>query len=144
MNSQWTTIPSGNLHLFQCGVLHGIQCRYLLWSGPLRGLQGNAFYTVVSSIGCRGISAVVPGSTSSFSFSELPVSHSFFLTPQCCVAFCLFLPTFSQRCHYLCWKAQLCVCWSHLEMSVSSMGQPLASQRLPCRPTCNTWTPATV
>lgn len=60
--------------------------RYLPPYGLFHRLQGNLYS------GARSISSF---------FSELAVSHTFFLTPQCCVAFCLFLTTFSQTCHCL-------------------------------------------
>lgn len=47
-----------NIHLLQHGILHRLQCGYLLWYGPLHKLQGNACSTMVSSKGCRGIASL--------------------------------------------------------------------------------------
>ena len=69
MSSQWAAAPSGNLRLLQCRILHGIQVGYLLWSGPVHGMQGNLFCSAWN--------------TSSFSFSELAFFYPFFLSAQC-------------------------------------------------------------
>lgn len=57
MGSPQLAVPSGNNHLLQHGVLHGLQ---LLQHNHLQGLQGNTCFTKVVSTGCRGVSAPVP------------------------------------------------------------------------------------
>ena len=99
------TAPSGNIQLLHYGLLHELQCRYLLQRGPLHRLQGNACCGVVSSktsTGRRGIPAPAPGaSPPSSSSHDLGVhsfvSHSFFfpLTPHyVCAVFYPFLNMF--------------------------------------------------
>lgn len=48
--------------LYHCvGVLHGLQCGYLLWHGPLHGLKGSSFKSYHGiTLGCRQISAPAP------------------------------------------------------------------------------------
>lgn len=73
-------LPSGHVHLLSCGVLHGLQCEYLLHHCPLHKPQGNICFTTVFPGDCR--------STSFPSFFSDPgacraVSHTFLLTPHC-------------------------------------------------------------
>lgn len=93
--------------IHQHGILHGLQCGYLFWCNPLQGLQGITCSTVISSktsMGCRGISALVPGNTSSPLFSDLAVhGNDTFFPPMLFV----FLDKFSKRCPKLCWSVQL-------------------------------------
>lgn len=91
----------------QYGILHGLQCGYLFWCNPLQGLQGITCSTVISSktsMGCRGISALVPGNTSFPLFSDLGVQgNDTYFPPMLFV----FLDKFSKRCPKLCWSGQL-------------------------------------
>lgn len=67
---------------------HRLQCRYLVQHGPFHGLQGNIFFVIVFSVGCREISVPVPGAPPSTSSSSLTCAFpGLFLT--------LFSPRFS-------------------------------------------------
>lgn len=76
LNFPCAATPSGILHL-QCGILHGMQCGYMLWSVPFRGLQGNIFSPMIISTGRRGNPRCRAWGTFFF-FSELAVTHNFF------------------------------------------------------------------
>lgn len=89
--------------------------------------------TMVSSTGCKGISALVPGtllpSALTFVLAGLFLTLSS-LVPHCCETFCPFLKMFSKRCHRLCWWAQLHPTWVVLGSADSNRVQheaPLAS-----------------
>lgn len=93
MGSPQAAVPSGNIQLLQCGVLHGLPCDYLLW-----GIPAPAW----SLMGWREISAPAPGA-----FLPLPISSltlvftllflTFFSSPLPVWHFWPFLNMFSQR-----------------------------------------------
>jgi len=73
-----TAVPSGDVHLLQHGVLHGLQGGYLLHHGLLHGLQGNLCFTTWST-------------TSSALFSHLgaltDAFHNILLALSACLVF---------------------------------------------------------
>lgn len=92
------------------------------------------YSTMVSSTGCKGISALVPGtllppSALTFVLAGLFLTLSS-LIPHCCAAFYPFLKMFSKRCHRFCWWAQLHPTWVVLGSADSNcvlLEAPLAS-----------------
>lgn len=107
---QGLQLPSKYVHLLLCRVLHRLHGNNLLHLGPLHRLQGNLCF------GCW--------STSSPSFFFHIAVHSFAFTPYCCAVLCPFLNLFSQRCHHLHWRAQLCPMVSLLEAAGTAEGTP--------------------
>lgn len=91
MGFPWTVVSSENIHMPWHGVLHGLQCGYLLCHGPLGGWQRKSFSTNLLPVGCTGMSVLVPGAcppvlrlspsclqgcfSNSFLYSSLPMHH---------------------------------------------------------------------
>ena len=114
--------------------------------GSSMGCRNIAYMAVVFSMGCKGISAPVPGVpppppslTGVCRAVSLMFSHSF-LTAAVVQPFYPFLNTLPQRCHQCCSRAQLWPAaglpWSWLELALSDMGAApgLSSQRPPLQP----------
>lgn len=128
---------SGNINLPWTGILHMLQCEYLLWCDPLHELQGNTKSIMISSKTHRLQENISYSSWNAwFSFIDLGVfrmlSHTFPLILQVCTIF-----SFSKVCfhrsatsfpdglsHVLLW-----VCWNQQELAVSRKGQPQAFHR---------------
>lgn len=119
LNSRGKKIRRKNSQAW-CGILHELQCRYLLqcdpswaaggqpvspWSSPGESLlwhQVHLLPVLLSSGNLQGI-----------------FSHSYYIE-----FFILFLKPFSIRTHHLGWSAQLCPVVGLLEPPLSGMGQP--------------------
>lgn len=91
-----------NIHFLQCGVLHRLQCGYLLHHDPLQWLQENL---------CSGT-----WSTSSLSSSPLG-AHRADSNPHCQALVCPSLHRLFPRCHHCRCAAQLCPAVSLLELA---------------------------
>lgn len=129
-SSPWSTVlnkpvPSWTFHALQllqefstCSVGFSMGCSVDICSGLSLSVGFREIFSPLWSFPqAEGETlGVVPGAPS-FSSLSLLLLTIFFLTPQCCVTFCLFLSTFSQRCHYLGWGVQLCRAVSPLEPS---------------------------
>ena len=136
---------SGHVHLPWCGVLHRLQCGYLLQYGPLHGILWITCSTIVSPTGYRGMSSPVgTWITSNSSFPDLGisriVSHAF--SPHCTQNFLPFLKYVFPKVPspWLRGSAMPCrgVGWSWLELSVSGTGQPWPplTEATPAAPHC--------
>jgi len=97
--------PPLGIHLLWCSVLHGLQVDISVPLWTSKGCRGTTCLTMVFFMGCRRISALVPGAPSPPPYSltlvsaELFLSHSLTPLSHCRVFFFCFLTILSQR-HY--------------------------------------------
>lgn len=118
--------PSGHTNVPQCGIVHGLKAD-ICSTVDQHGLQGDNYFSMVFTMGCRGISASVLGPASPFVSSLTSVSfasctYSHFSLPD--AAAWLFYPflhmllwTSYQYCHFV---QQWVLSWRVLELAPSN------------------------
>lgn len=148
MCSPQTTDLSGSIYQLWHGILHRLQYGYLHHHGPFHWLQENTCSTIISSMGCRGVSALVLVSASSPSspFSAhgvCKVSHPFSpLTLLClCSAFALSYVITEMSLSWLMGSAVSCSGYIVEPPETDTADPELLPQTPPLQPPTNTLPP---
>lgn len=148
MFSPQTTDLSGSIHQLWHGIHHRLQYEHLHHHGPFHWLQENTCSTIISSMGCRGVSALMLESASSpsspFSAHDVcKISQTFFpLTPLClCSAFALSYVITEMSLSWLMGSAVSCSGYIVESPETDTADPEHLPQMTPLQPLSNTLTP---